>query len=244
MEEYKNQKARYEFFLRGEFIDLCIPSDIAIEADGWAEWFNNIELLQATGHGVFPNHRSSQHKILESLASDRSKIVLLICEKVSQKAFGVVSLQNINLQNQSAEIAINASSKSNNAIHPLSTLEAMALITQHGFDQLGLNRIYGGQAFPLLESWNKAIELIGYRTEGILRNSFVRGHNAFDTALISCSYENFMSITKIRGSLWGSSKEIRKAMRRQPKTSFTNLLSDQLESLEDDYFRFLFSNGD
>tara|TARA_B110001450_G_C17555369_1_gene454440 strand:+ start:252 stop:986 length:735 start_codon:yes stop_codon:yes gene_type:complete len=242
MEEYENQKARYEFFLRGELIDLCIPSDIAIEEDGWADWFNNIELLQATAHGVFPNHRSSQHKILESLASDRSKIVLLICEKVSQKAFGVVSLENINLQNRSAQIAINASSKSNDAIHPLSTLEAMALITQHGFDQLGLNRIYGGQAFPLLESWNKAIELIGYRTEGITRNSFVRGHNAFDTALISCSYEHFLSITKIRGSLWGSSKEIRKTMRRQPKTSFANLLSDQLKPLEDDYFRFLFSD--
>ena len=244
MEESKNQKTRYELFLRGELIDLCIPSDIAIEEDGWAEWFNNTELLEATQHGIYPNYRSSQFKILESLATDRSKIVLLICEKVNRRAIGVVSLQNINLQNRSAEIAINSSSKSNNPVHPLSTLEAMSLITQHGFDQIGLNRIYGGQAFPLLENWNKAIELIGYRTEGIMRNSFVRGHNISDTALISCSYKNYIKIKKLRGSLWGSSKEIRRTMKRQPHKSFTNLLSDQMKSLENDYFQFLFSDND
>lgn len=230
---------RYEVFIEGELIDLCIPSVTAINEDGWAEWFNNIDELQASGHGIFPNHTSSQHKILESLFNDQTRIVLLICQKISQKAFGVVSLQNINFQSRSAEIAINASGKDKTSAHPLSTLEAMALITQHGFEQLGLNRVYGGQAFPILENWNKAIELIGFRTEGITRNSFVRGHNVFDTALISCSYENYVNLSKMRGTLWGSSKIIRKAMRRQPKVSFTHLISDQLKKLESDYFRFL-----
>ncbi len=230
---------RYEVFCEGELIDLCIPSATAISEDGWAEWFNNIEQLQATGHGVYPNYRSSQYKILESLDNDRSKIILLICQKNTQKAFGVVSLQNISLQSRSAEIAINASSKDNTSAHPLCTLEAMALITQHGFEQLGLTRVYGGQAFPILENWNKAIELIGFRTEGIARNSFVRGHNIFDTALISCSYENYINLTKLRGTLWGSSKMIRKAMRKQPKLSFTHLISEKLKSLENDYFQFL-----
>ena len=239
MNEDQNQAERYEIFLKGELIDLCIPSVTAIDEDGWAEWFNKTEYLQATGHGVFPNYRSSQVKILESLANDRSKIVLLICQKRPQKAFGVISLQNINLQNRSAEIAINSSGKSNSSSHPLSTLEAMALITQHGFEELGLHRVYGGQAFPLLDDWNKAIELIGFRTEGITRNSFVRGRNVFDTALISCTYENYTNILKHRGSLWGSSKVITKAMRRQPKTSFANLVSAQLKILEDDHFQFL-----
>ena len=235
----KIQNSRYEIFLEGELIDLCIPSPIAINEDGWAEWFNNIEQLQATQHGIYPNYRSSQHQILDSLYTDRSKIVLLICQKNTQKAFGVVSLQNISPQNRSAEIAINASSKDKKSVHPFSTLEAMALITQHGFEQLGLNRVYGGQAFPILESWNKAIELIGFRTEGISRNSFVRGHKVFDTALISCSYENYKRLTKLRGTLWGSSNIIRKAMKRQPKVSFTHLISEQLKNLEEDYFQFL-----
>ena len=229
----------YEVFLEGELIDLCIPSATAIDEDGWAEWFNNIEQLQATGHGIYPNYRSSQHKILDSLCNDRSKIVLLICQKITQRAFGVVSLQNINLQNRSAEIAINASSKDEKSVHPFSTLEAMALITQHGFEQLGLNRVYGGQAFPILESWNKAIELIGFRTEGITRNSFVRGQKVFDTALISCSYKNYKDLAKLRGTLWGSSKIISKAMKRQPKVSFTHLISEQFKALENDYFQFL-----
>lgn len=142
MSKNESQVKRYEFFLEGELIDLCIPSVTAINEDGWAEWFNDIDQLQASRHGVFPNYKSSQHKILESLCNDRSRIVLLICQKISQKAFGVVSLQNINLQSRSAEIVINASSKGKGSAHPLSTLEAMALITQHGFEQLGLDRVY------------------------------------------------------------------------------------------------------
>ena len=232
-------KKRYEVFLEGELVDLCIPSLTAIDEDGWAEWFNNIDQLQATGHGIYPNYRASQQQILESLGNDRSKIVLLICHKVTQSAFGVVSLQNINMQSRSAEIAINASSKDKTSVHPLSTLEAMALITQHGFEELGLNRVYGGQAFPILENWNRVLELIGFRTEGITRNSFVRGQKVFDTALISCSYENYRDLTKLRGTLWGSSKIIRKVMKRQPKVSFAHVLSEQLRSLENDYFQFL-----
>lgn len=230
---------RYEVFIEGELIDLCIPSSTAINKDGWAEWFNNIEQLQATGHGIYPNYRSSQHELLDSLCKDKSKIVLMICQKITHRAFGVVSLQNISLQSKSAEITINASSKDKTSAHPFSTLEAMALITQHGFEQLGLNRVYGGQAFPILESWNTAIELIGFRTEGITRNSFVRGHKVFDTALISCLYENYKNLAKLRGTLWGSSKIIRKAMKRQPKVPFAHLISEQLKTLEDDYFQFL-----
>ena len=66
------QKKRYEVFLEGELVDLCIPSLTAIYEDGWAEWFNNIEQLQATRHGIYPNYRSSQHQILDSLVANRS----------------------------------------------------------------------------------------------------------------------------------------------------------------------------
>ena len=112
----ENKKKRYEVFLEGELVDLCIPNLIAINEDGWAEWFNNIDQLQATGHGIYPNYKSSQHQILDSLGNDRTKIVLLICHKTTQRAFGVVSLQNISMRSRSAEIAINASSKDKTSV--------------------------------------------------------------------------------------------------------------------------------
>ena len=45
MSENESQVKRYEVFLEGELIDLCIPSVTAINEDEWAGWFNNIEQL-------------------------------------------------------------------------------------------------------------------------------------------------------------------------------------------------------
>ena len=50
-----NLQRKYEVFISGEQIDLCIPDISAIETDGWSEWFNNIEANQNTRHGIFPN---------------------------------------------------------------------------------------------------------------------------------------------------------------------------------------------
>ena len=58
----------------------------------------------------------------------------------------------------------------------LVSLEAVALLTEHGFTQVGLQRIYGSQAFPGLKGWNKLLELIAYQTDGIHRNDFRRGN--------------------------------------------------------------------
>ena len=240
MKQKNDDEARYFPFIEGEFIDLCIPNEKAIWEDSWADWFNNTSELQATQHGIFPNYRSTQESILSSLGGDRSKIVLLICGKNSDIAVGVVSLQNINFQSKSAEIAINASSPNKGNTHPFFRLEAMALIAQHGFEEVGLTRIYGGQVYPALKSWNKMIELIGFKSEGVLKKSFIRGQKVQDIVCISCLYSDYLALKKIRGSLWGSYKLIKRSMKRQPKIPFADVLSNKLVELEEDHFSFLF----
>lgn len=237
---YKMLNNKYSIFIQGNSVDLCVPNLRAIEDDGWADWLNNIVELQATHHGLFPNHRSAQEDFLRSLANDRSKIVLLICEKKSNIAIGVISLQNISFQSKSAEIALSSSKSNSKYKNPFSALEAMALITQHGFDELGLNRIYAGQAYPTLSSWNKLLELIGFRSEGILRDGFVRGHKVEDIVSISCLYKNFLALKKIRGSLWGSSKIIRDALKNQPKKAFAEIIDGTISEMEREYYSFLF----
>lgn len=240
MKHKNDDTARYFPFIHGEFVDLCIPNEKAISEDGWTDWFNNISELQATQHGIFPNHRFTQESILNSLGNDRSKIVLLICEKNSRIAVGVVSLQNINFQSNSAEIAINVSSQNKSNPHPFFKLEAMALIAQHGFEEVGLTRIYGGQVYPALRSWNKMIELIGFKSEGVLKKSFKRGQKIQDIVCISCLYSDYLALKEIRGSLWGSYKIIKHTMKRQPKVPFADVLCDKLVNLEKDHFSFLF----
>lgn len=241
--QYKNGNgARYQPFIKGELVNLSVPNQLAIDEDGWAEWFNNTAELQATEHGIYPNHRNSQQRFLESLADDRTKIVLLTCDPVSGKAFGVISLQNINLRERAAEIAMNSAGWHKQNVHPLATLEAMARLTQHGFDQLGLIRIYAGHAFPILRNWNKMMELIGFRTEGISKDSHVRGHHIEDLAQTCCLYKNYIALKDNRGSLWGSAKLIRETLKYQPKKSYAELLSEQMDIIEEEHFKFLLSD--
>lgn len=235
-----SSKPRYSRFISGETIDLCVPNSRAITEDGWADWFNRIEALQATSHGIYPNYEVAQFNFLESLASDKTKIVLLICDKKSNKAFGVISLQSINFQQRSAEIAISIGTTDRQFISPLASLEAMALITAHGFDELGMVRIYGGQAYPALSSWNKLLELIGYNTEGIRRKSFVRGSSVQDTALIACHLELYIKLKGSRGSLWGSTKEIRKLLKKQPERSLAQQLDEIQTQLQNQHTQYLF----
>jgi len=236
----KLEQEIYEKFIIGENVNLCIPNTFAITEDGWSKWFNKVNALQSTQHGVFPNHQSSQLKLLESLKEDKTKIVLLICDKKFNRAFGVISLQNIDFQKKSAEVAINIGSNDKCTFNPLSSLEAMALITSHGFKEVGLERIYAGQAYPSLSLWNKHLELIGFKTEGFESNSFVRGHDIQDTVLIAIHYNFYRKIINKRGSLWRSNEHIKNLIKLQPKKSFAEKLKIATKDLDQKHFEYLF----
>lgn len=225
--------------MQGESIDLCIPSSLAIEEDKWASWFNKTEQLQFTGHGVFPNTRDKQAIILKDCAKT-DRIVLLVCRKDNQKAIGVISLQNIDQRIKQAEIAIMIGEQTELPLASLSSLEAMALISAHGMDQLGLNRIWAGQVYPGLAGWNKLLEVIGYKAEGIHRQAFLRGHQYSDLVHIALNYEDYCKIVDKRGLLWPGIKEIKRVLRKQPARSFSDKLNTQIDSLADEHFTYLF----
>lgn len=240
MKKMIKTRNNYENFLDGEIINLCVPNERAITKNGWSEWFNDIKNLTATQHGIFPNNKAKQFSILNSLAIDKSKILLMVCDKSSKDAFGVISLQNIDFQQKSAEVAINISKTSKQITSPFATLEAMALITEHAFETVGLKRIYGGQAYPQLASWNKMMEIIGFKSEGIARKSFVRGQNIQDKVFFACHYSFYLKLKASRGSLWGSLKIIKSAMAKQPKKSFAEKLDKKISKEEKSHFNFLF----
>jgi RimJ/RimL family protein N-acetyltransferase len=244
--ELKISKRSYKEFISGELVNLCIPSEDAIKLDGWADWFNDHENLKNTSHGIFPNTSSNQKKILKEIkrqlreVDDQKKIVLLLCEKKNNHAFGVISLQSIDLINKSAEIAINIGNPKISGMSTLASLEAMALISEHGFDLLGLERIYAGQAYPSLLGWNKLLEVIGFKAEGISRKSFKRGHRVSDTLNIACSYEDYRLLKEVRGSLWGNLSIIRKVLRHQPKDSFAKKIDTYFTKIEKNHFKYIF----
>jgi len=230
---------RYEVFIKGETIDLCIPSARAITNDRWFAWFNETDSLQHTGHGIFPNTPEQQANILKA-CTNKDRLVLLVCRKDDQRAIGVVSLQQIDLSFRKAEIAIMIGEPEGLPMASLSSLEAMALLTEHGMQQMGLQRIHAGQVYPGLSGWNKLLELIGYKTEGISRSAFRRGHNYSDLAMISIIIDDFKKIVSHREQLWPSSQVIKNLIRKQPRSSFAAKLDSAQKKLENEHFAFLF----
>jgi RimJ/RimL family protein N-acetyltransferase len=230
---------QYKVFLEGETVDLCIPSEEAILLDGWADWFNNIPSLQNTVHGIFPNHIKDQLAVLE-LSSQKNKIVLLVCRKKDHHAIGVISLQNIDLALRQAEIAIMIGRPEKITLPSISALEAMALISEHGMKEVGLHKIHAGQAYPGLEGWNKLLEVIGYRVDGISRSAFRRGHLYSDVLLISLLHDDYKRLIDHRGIYWPSIKHIMEVLRKQPKTSFAEKLDNSISTISNEHFKYLF----
>ena len=198
----------YSRFYAGESIDLCVPSERAVLEDGWADWLNDQETCKYLDHGVFPNHAENQIDFLEGLQK-RERFALLICAKDTGRAIGVISLSAIDFRKSSAQISLVVGKPLKGLAGGMAPLEAMALVTRHGFEVMGLNRIWAGQVFPGLSAWNRLLEAIGYRTEGILRDAFKRGHRRDNTAVISCLYDNYQAICVRRGALWPGAQAMR-----------------------------------
>ena len=179
-------------------------------------------------------------QFLKSLPEDKTKIVLLVYNKISNEAIGLVSLKDINFQKKSAEIVVEFKTVKTNFLVYYQFLEAIALITQHGFDQVGLNRIYCTLSYPFLNLWNRLLELIGFVPEGIIRNTLLKTEVIQQTLISACQYEIFLKIKEKRGSLWGSSKHIKKIEKKLSKISFADLLNEEYIALEKEYFKFVY----
>jgi hypothetical protein len=113
----------------------------------------------------------------------------------------------------------------------------MAIMTEHGFEKIGLERIYAGQAFPSLKNWNKRLELLGYRSEGIMRKAFIKGHWVSDTVSLSVIFQDYIKIKELRnGQYWLGEKRMNELIDALPTEGFAEILNSLIEKAQDEYF--------
>lgn len=223
-------------FYEGETIELLIPTRADVEDSSWLDWFNSQKTSRFTQHALFPNTVEKQLKFFDTLQNE-NRLALLVATKGEQRICGTVSLSGIDFRRSSAAIAIIMDTESTQGVHPLSSLEAMALLTTHAFDVLGLRRISAGQVYPDLERWNQLLELLGYRSEGFRRDAFVRGHTVSDEILLACLYSHYSELVSARnGSLWPGTKRMMELIRELPEESFSAALDTAHREIEKNYF--------
>lgn len=228
---------RYVPFLEGELIDLCVPSETAI-ADGWADWFNDAATTRFLGHGMFPNTPEKQAEFLRGLGGTR--MALMICDKPGETLWGTISLSSIDWIGRSAQIALVLPAGGRRP--PLAALEAMARMTGHAFETLGLERVWAGQAYPGLAKWNQRLELLGYRTEGVLRRGFAKGRQASDTVMISVLHDDYARL-KANGGYWRGAEAMDAAVRRLPQRSLADRIAEAIRREQAAYEQELAAAG-
>lgn len=228
-----------DIFIKGENIDLRIPTkQFAYISDDWYAMFNDNEVTKYLDQGIFPNTREDQKKFFES-SMDEKRIIFIICDK-KNNFIGVISLSNINFIKRQADIALTMKKGKKNSMSLFSALEAIALMTSHGFDNVGLNRISAGQA-ENLNKWQNMMELCGYKLEGINKEKFIKGKNKFNNLEIACIKEDYLLLKKLRKeNLWDNRKNFIKRYKQMPKQNYYKLLVDFEKKTKSNYYKKIF----
>jgi RimJ/RimL family protein N-acetyltransferase len=207
----------HSIFIQGQHIDLC-ASDLRPKIiDGWFRWFNNTNVTKYLGRGVFPNTYEEQKKFVEDSIRNKDRIITLILPKGAKEYVGVASLSHIDFRVGECHFALVIGDPKNAPM--LASLEAKALLTEHAFEVMGMNRIYSGQNIEL-KKWQRMQILLGYQIEGIARESFHKGMHVSDSYISSCLLKDYLRLKELRcGKFWPGREKMLTLIRSLPKES-------------------------
>lgn len=157
-------------FLIGEKIYLRAIAEADLN-EKYREWFNDEEICRYNSHHRFPNYDADMREYYESTIKSRKNLILAICDKETDTHIGNVALENIDPVDRSAEFAILIGDK---AWWGKGIGKGVArLMLEHGFEQLGLERIYCGTAEDNI-GMQKIAVATGFKEEGRARKAIFK----------------------------------------------------------------------
>lgn len=228
---------RFETFIAGETVDLCVPTEEIARTSAWYSWFNDPALNRFLEQGDFPNTPDGQVAFLRDAIGGGTRLVLLIVTKTPTLK-GVISLSNVDYKKKRAELALVVDSRVEPETSRLASLEAVARITEHGFERMKLDRIAAKQSRKL-EKWQRRMELVGYRVEGLHRNDAYEDRQPTNAVSIACVYEDYRAIVEGRGTLFDSAEAMQARVSALPDRSIATELEAFHAACERDYYRRL-----
>lgn len=150
----------------------------ALPVDKMLVWRNDPQIFNFTRQ--FTLLSPSQHRAYIEKIADDPTIKLFTVETLDNQVLGVCGFTSINYLNQNAEFSLYIAPEFQGKGYGKKAL--IALCT-HGFKQFNFNRIWG-ETFE----YNNAqfmFENIGFKKEGILRQSYFRNGNYIDSIIYS-----------------------------------------------------------
>jgi len=227
---------KFDIFIAGETIDLCAISDEPWVIDQWYSWFNKPEITRYVSQGAFPSTRSTQKAYFDSIDGSTSRIALLIKPKKHDYFIGVASISSIDHVMRQCDFAMIIGERIGGADSLFFAMEAKSRMTEHAFENLGVERVNSGQVIEL-QQWQRWQILFGFQIEGVLRKKFRKGHKVYDVLTSSCLLEDYLKIRELRGGVfWPGKKAMFELMKKIPEVGLIEELVEWLPLKQQQYF--------
>ncbi len=146
----------------GKLCYLRIPEE-SDSNSGWYEWFSDPKVTKYLIDRYWPNSKAEQLNFVKGLASDKSRLVLLICNLETDLPIGVISLGQINLVHRCASFSLVVPPSVNSDSR--AALEASMLLLNLAFYRLNLLNIKSFTASTNHTSVNMQ-KLLGFEVVG------------------------------------------------------------------------------
>lgn len=171
---------------------LALLSDLELDGD-YPFWFFDQAVHLYNSHWPFPKSKDETKKFVLDLYKDKSRIVFSIYDMGILKHIGNISIQNIDLLNNSAELAFLLGDKQSwGKGHGY---RAAKLALNHCFIHLNLNRVYLG----CLENnmgMNRLANKLRFIKEGARRQAILKENLYIDVieyGLLKNEYEAYLN---------------------------------------------------
>ena len=178
----------FEPFIRGIHLDLVTLDEDIVRKSNWFRWFNDPETTQFMQHGYHPNTLENQLTFVgEEVMGRRDRLQLGVVPKGREILAGIVSLYPIDHHHRKAEVnLVLGEAEFRTAKY---SIEATGRMIDHAFDQLNLQRVYGGSLSP---DWTILLSRIfNFHDEGILRQDVYKDgayHDIHNIGLLQSNY--------------------------------------------------------
>lgn len=227
----------HDVFIKGEVVDLCVPSNTQGVLEQWYRWFNDQEVTRYLYQGDFPNTIEKQRKFYESMIESNGRIALLIRPKGKDYYVGVASLSFINFKQRQCDFAMVIGRNDESSESMFYAMETKCRMTEHAFETVGMERINSGQVVDMIK-WQRWQVLFGYQIEGILRKNFRKGNKVYDIMMSSCLIEDYLKIKEMRnGSLWPGKSKLFELLKLLPKVSMIDKMQEWLCQERDEMWK-------
>lgn len=168
-------------FTKGEFVLLKVLGEDDLNESDWIGWFNDAEHCQYTQHHYYPATFESQRRILEGCISPTTIQLGVIDREAPESIIGVISLKNISYLHGNCEIGASLSQERTRG-KPQLFLEAWSLMLRHGFEELGLRKIYGGALSKRNADMLK--RMFNFEIEGLQKEQVFKSGKHRDVTLV------------------------------------------------------------